>query len=615
MYKRAWTTQPPAGTPIDWDNPLTQDLIALGCPSWGALSALDPVTGGIFYAASSNGPPRVLVGPSGLYWAYQTGTFITGLREKITIPKVAIEQVSVCIPLDSSGSNMAGNYGDDTFAYGTNSSLEPSCQIYGSTPTTITGSTPITLGEQIVLGISAPTSISGTTELLLNGNVVGTGTGTVNVGSNWTFSAVSGIGNTAQLKQVYLTLAWGRQLGNAERQQFVANPWQIFRKRQRFYSVAAPPESGVILPTGTGGSSIASYNDVYNFQWEKNILGLEGGSSALKSNPANFAITSSLPVGSNNIGKISQSGAWTTVTSQSGAWALNTTGDLNIIGDSGGVYPQNIGVPVPSPAPPSTDHLILYYGTAGFTPSYTQSERIDLGAVSTLPIISVTGISYYNVQLVSILPSQLPAGSYGFVFTMMDMYGNESAFSNAILETFNTSQILPISVAAIYPSTTPSFTNLDRAALAVNTNGILSTASVNPLQVGTAGNPINEVITFQGANTVIESTIKTAKYISTGTSLDSTILLTTASYFKLLQAFNNGTTAAFLKVYDKSTAPTVGTDVPITTVCIPAGRGALGVSAPIKVSNGLSFVITANPTDSDTTAVAANQVVLNFVTA
>lgn len=75
-------------------------------------------------------------------------------------------------------------------------------------------------------------------------------------------------------------------------------------------------------------------------------------------------------------------------------------------------------------------------------------------------------------------------------------------------------------------------------------------------------------------------------------------------------------TVRFLKLYDKASAPTVGTDTPIKVIPIPANTAGAGVviSAPVGINfaNGIAFAITANIGDSDNTAIAANDCVVNL---
>jgi|SRR6185312_14542513 len=99
--------------------------------------------------------------------------------------------------------------------------------------------------------------------------------------------------------------------------------------------------------------------------------------------------------------------------------------------------PKDIGVPVPSPALPAGTHLIAYYGPHGFTPSYSQTARIDVGDVSTLTQKTVNGIAYYDDPVGAELPSTLAAGQYDFVYTFMDATGDESNFSALAAITVN----------------------------------------------------------------------------------------------------------------------------------------------------------------------------------
>lgn len=78
----------------------------------------------------------------------------------------------------------------------------------------------------------------------------------------------------------------------------------------------------------------------------------------------------------------------------------------------------------------------------------------------------------------------------------------------------------------------------------------------------------------------------------------------------------NGTNTSggtlFLKLYDKATAPVVGTDVPAETYALEAGKpfsftfGGQGV----EYANGIAAAITGAIADNDTTNTAANDVVM-----
>lgn len=77
---------------------------------------------------------------------------------------------------------------------------------------------------------------------------------------------------------------------------------------------------------------------------------------------------------------------------------------------------------------------------------------------------------------------------------------------------------------------------------------------------------------------------------------------------------NNGAAARYFKLYNKASAPTVGTDTPIRTVMIPAGGTVVmdcGVFG-LRCSTGIAYALTAGIAVADTTAVAAAEVVVNM---
>jgi hypothetical protein len=79
---------------------------------------------------------------------------------------------------------------------------------------------------------------------------------------------------------------------------------------------------------------------------------------------------------------------------------------------------------------------------------------------------------------------------------------------------------------------------------------------------------------------------------------------------------NNGTGVAYLKLYNKASAPTVGTDTPIATILIPVnGTVMIGSIVPLgfRCGTGISYAITGGMAVSDTTAVGAAQVSVHLV--
>lgn len=77
--------------------------------------------------------------------------------------------------------------------------------------------------------------------------------------------------------------------------------------------------------------------------------------------------------------------------------------------------------------------------------------------------------------------------------------------------------------------------------------------------------------------------------------------------------YNDGAAEVYFKIYDKASAPTVGTDVPDIVLVIPAGAAANVFSdIGIAFGTGIATAITTGAADSDTGAVAASQVIANL---
>lgn len=77
---------------------------------------------------------------------------------------------------------------------------------------------------------------------------------------------------------------------------------------------------------------------------------------------------------------------------------------------------------------------------------------------------------------------------------------------------------------------------------------------------------------------------------------------------------NVAASVRFVKFYNKATAPTVGTDVPVLTLCIPATSAAnVWLGPGINFTLGIGIGATQLVADNDATAPAANDVVVNIL--
>lgn len=128
--------------------------------------------------------------------------------------------------------------------------------------------------------------------------------------------------------------------------------------------------------------------------------------------------------------------------------------------------------------------------------------------------------------------------------------------------------------------------------------------------------PAFQAINSTAANAQCTNTPLTptaATNLTSAATTNATSVKASAGRIFVLSATNNGAAVCFLKLYNKASAPTVGTDVPVQVMSIPANGvplmlefGALG----LQFTTGIAYAITNLIGDADTTAIAANQVKL-----
>jgi hypothetical protein len=123
-------------------------------------------------------------------------------------------------------------------------------------------------------------------------------------------------------------------------------------------------------------------------------------------------------------------------------------------------------------------------------------------------------------------------------------------------------------------------------------------------------NPVipTHAVTQSGTWTVTQTTPSGTGYsLTSAASTNAAVIKSTAGNLFELTVSNPTATAAVVKLYDKATAPTVGTDVPKVTIPVAAGSF---VVVPLsnngkRFSAGIGIAVTANAVATDTTAAVA----------
>lgn len=153
-----------------------------------------------------------------------------------------------------------------------------------------------------------------------------------------------------------------------------------------------------------------------------------------------------------------------------------------------------------------------------------------------------------------------------------------------------------------------------RVALAANTAG--STSDTEDGTIADGQSAVALVVslpyTFDGDNW-LRGGLTPSQTISAA-STNSTNVKASAGVVGLVTVSNINAAARYLKLYNKATAPTVGTDTPVQTYLIPASS-VQHIPIPekgIAFSLGIGFGLTTGVAASDTGAVSANEHVVNI---
>jgi hypothetical protein len=137
---------------------------------------------------------------------------------------------------------------------------------------------------------------------------------------------------------------------------------------------------------------------------------------------------------------------------------------------------------------------------------------------------------------------------------------------------------------------------------------------VTPVVQVTGTQPISGTVTVT-AGTVNPVVPATPYFLNSAATTNGALIIAGTSNVSSFYATNEGASTAYIKLYNKATAPTVGTDVPEMIIPVPAAVGGLvGVANPrigfhgFRFALGLGIAITRNAVHTDATAIGAAEV-------
>lgn len=203
----------------------------------------------------------------------------------------------------------------------------------------------------------------------------------------------------------------------------------------------------------------------------------------------------------------------------------------------------------------------------------------------------------------------------------------------------------PVKIGGVYNSTLPTFTTGQRGDFQIGSRGGLSVYTIGGSSgADGASNTIGKMLdstssslALTTANTYFNGTTWdrvrgdanggawVQPSTNSGTSNFSLIAAATTNSTNVKNApgvlteitvYNNATAMAYLKLYNSASAPTCGSGTPVGRYLIPGGSNGAGSNVTLSLgkafSTGISFCITGAIGDADTTAVAANQYIVNM---
>lgn len=175
--------------------------------------------------------------------------------------------------------------------------------------------------------------------------------------------------------------------------------------------------------------------------------------------------------------------------------------------------------------------------------------------------------------------------------------------SGATSTTFNAAGLRTTNVRARYC----------RLRLTTATTGGTTTIVVagfqSDLTVAINTQPVSGTVTATVTGGTTLPVTPTQSFVNSAATTNATSTKASAGTVWSVVVSNINAAARYLKLYNKASAPTVGTDVPVIVVPIPAGAVVQidGGSNGIRFGTGIAWALTTGAADSDTGAVAASE--------
>ncbi len=244
---------------------------------------------------------------------------------------------------------------------------------------------------------------------------------------------------------------------------------------------------------------------------------------------------------------------------------------------------------------------------------YTNSNPVAAVIMDTNgdPITSFGGGTQYTNGSVQATPS----GTVALGWDTANVRALSTTTSGYLNVVFPTTQNVTAGIIGVYDT---GFGNMtDTTAHALKTLTVDASGVAIPADSSLGSAPTNNSIPVRITTDSYSGAGCTPSKLLSAATTNATSVKASGGLVFVIHAINFNAAARYLKLYNKASAPTVGTDTPIWTLPIPPNSttgGGFVFSLPtgVSFSTGIAFALTTGIADADTGAVAANEIALNY---
>lgn len=133
-----------------------------------------------------------------------------------------------------------------------------------------------------------------------------------------------------------------------------------------------------------------------------------------------------------------------------------------------------------------------------------------------------------------------------------------------------------------------------------------STGTAEALE--STGGALHTIIDSGAVTATTSGPNATSRIVSSAATTNATSAKASAAKLFGLQGYNANAAVRYLKLYDKATAPVVGTDVPVKTLALPPTAAFAFDFVGYDFAVGLAYALTTGAADADVGAVAAGDI-------